>query len=182
MKAHLLNIDNLKKDYLSISYFGLGWIQLKLTQNTRLHFYTNLLPKTADSEELHNHRYSFSSKILKGKFVQELWDVQSDPLGDWIMSRESCNPNIIIDPCSERVSLEKVFEKSYHRNDSYFIDYRTFHKVSADEGTITFLERTLYKSEWAQVIHHKDKVLTCPHSITLPESKLWELVDNIIKI
>lgn len=52
----------------TISLHGLGFIQLTLPGNQRLHVWHPELPrrKCFDFSAIHNHRFSFTSRILKG--------------------------------------------------------------------------------------------------------------------
>ncbi|QEY15486.1 hypothetical protein D0C16_05555 [Cellvibrio sp. KY-GH-1] len=52
----------------TISLHGLGFIQLKLGGNQRLHVWHPDLPrrKCFDFSAIHNHRFSFTSRVLKG--------------------------------------------------------------------------------------------------------------------
>jgi hypothetical protein len=52
----------------TISLHGLGFIQLKLENNQRLHVWHPELPrrKCFDWSSIHNHRFGFTSRIIKG--------------------------------------------------------------------------------------------------------------------
>lgn len=52
----------------TISLHGLGFIQLVLPENQRLHVWHPDLPRRVCFEHsaIHNHRFSFSSRVLKG--------------------------------------------------------------------------------------------------------------------
>lgn len=51
-----------------ISLHGLGFIQIKLDDNQRLHIWHPDLPrrKCFEHSNIHNHRFAFKSTVLKG--------------------------------------------------------------------------------------------------------------------
>jgi hypothetical protein len=51
-----IKLNDLKEKCKMIHYFGLGFIQIKIDDTYRLHFYTNKLPKILHEEEVHNYR------------------------------------------------------------------------------------------------------------------------------
>ena len=69
-----LNIDQLIKNYYKIHFFGLGFIQVKVSDSTRYHFYHKDLPAFTDHP--HNHRYNFTSTCLKGRLKHNLYEVK----------------------------------------------------------------------------------------------------------
>ncbi len=75
-----------------IHYFGLGFIQLKINFETRMHFYSPELPQITSNEDVHNHRYDFESCVLKGELEQELFHVIN---GDThLREQESCQAGV----------------------------------------------------------------------------------------
>jgi hypothetical protein len=175
-----LTIDWIKKNNIKIHYFGLGFIQVKLNDFERLHFYTNKLSKTVEDEEIHNHRYNFVSLILKGKFTQSIFEVKSDINGDYLLTKESCDENNKMDFPKEPVSIIKVYEQYYLESHSYHINHNTFHTVHAEDNTITFLKRSTYMKEYADVIFHKNKSLTCPFSNKVSENDLYDIIKSML--
>lgn len=62
----------------TISLHGLGFIQLKLGGNQRMHVWHPDLPRRECFEfsAIHNHRFSFTSKVLKGKQANVRVDIE----------------------------------------------------------------------------------------------------------
>lgn len=62
----------------TISLHGLGFIQLKLQGNQRLHVWHPELPRRNCFEHsaVHNHRFSFTSRVLKGTQVNQRCDLE----------------------------------------------------------------------------------------------------------
>lgn len=68
-----------------ISLHGLGFIQVKLPNNARLHVWHPDLPRRSCFERsaIHNHRFSFRSQVLIGTQVNRVWLVQDDADGTY---------------------------------------------------------------------------------------------------
>ena len=179
-RYEFLDIDWLKKNYQMVHYFGLGFIQLKLNQEERLHFYTDKIKKTVEEEEVHNHRYNFVSTILSGNFQQEVYEVNAAAHEkQYYLTQETCNaedkqefPKI---PCG----IERVFSGKYGVGDSYYIDHNTFHRVES-KNAVTHVKRSGYKKSFADVIYRKDQAIVCPFSIRMSEEDLFDVISEIL--
>src|SRR5271168_5571627 len=88
------------KKYGSEPYwFGLGFIQLKLSDTERMHFWLPEIPHP-EREEIHNHRYDFTSTVLAGHLMHEVWHLDSAQWfgsklqeQDWEIFETNCSPN-----------------------------------------------------------------------------------------
>lgn len=179
-----LNIDWLKKNAKLIHWFGLGFIQIKLNDKERMHFYTDLLPKTTTEEEIHNHRYNFTSQILKGNLWQDIYEVSiiegfTRENTHWLVE-ETCKENdkktFPTFPCN----IEKVFSDSCSDFERYYIHHETFHRVTSNDA-ITSVKRSDYKKENAQIIFPVGTKPQCPFSIKRTEKELWDIVETCLK-
>jgi hypothetical protein len=167
----------LRETAQKIHYFGLGFIQVKMDETTRYHFYTSKLPAIVSDEEVHNHRYDFRSTILKGELNQ--WTYQFVVgSGNYVKERESCS-QAEIDPCPVDGRLQYVSSQSLTKGSIYHIDHRVFHHVAAYMDTITKVVRSDYQKPFAEVIRPKGVKRVCPFSMTVPDSKLWEIVEEM---
>lgn len=175
-----LDIIFLKNNHTMIHAFGLGFIQIKLTDNIRIHFYSNKVTLTPSDEEVHNHRYNFKSTVLKGNLVNKIYSVSKEKNGNFILENESCNPNV--DKKNHNKSLvskpKLITQFSTSKGESYYIDKDTYHQVKALDGTVTLLEREPIEKEFAQIVYEKK---ICPFSVNLNEKVLWEIVEEIIR-
>ena len=174
-KVSDLSIDQLKNNYTRLYYFGLGFIQLKLDETYRLHFYTDQLDQNTDS--VHNHRYDFTSKILKGSFTNRIYDlVEGDK---YLLTNESCNPDIEAPELQQDCDLTLREEKRYVENEIYTMHHKDLHQVES-KYAITLLERSEYKQDFAQVILNKKGHNNCPFAVKIPDSKLWEIIRSML--
>lgn len=178
MQKNYLNVDYLRRNGTP-QWFGLGFIQLKLTETTRLHFWhPSLKGGLSFEEELHDHRYDFTSTILKGALSTEIWSVH-DGLGHE-MYRVSCTPDSDQSPAFLRTCKPRL-ECTYQTGvgQSYSLPMDTFHRTSA-ETCITFLERGETVKEHARVIRSPREAMSCPFATTIPAEKLWATIDEMI--
>lgn len=177
-------INFLKKHCQKIHFFGLGFIQIKISESHRWHFYSFVLP--AYVEHPHNHRYAFKSTIYRGTFSQviyapdlhsenpthELWEVSCKEgeasrrvYGDW-----GCRP-------------KPLFQTNLTAGDSYAIDkdtYHTFEALELGEG-ITIVERGPPVKATANVLQPIGEPLICPFSQKYEEEYLWSIVEDMLK-
>lgn len=173
-----LDIDWLRKNCLNISYFGVIGVQLKIDKSNRLHFYTKELPAIVSEEDVHNHRYDFTSHILKGNFIQDIFEVT---IGDkYLREQESCKEGMSCNSEGIPCDLKLVSNHTYSAGSKYFIFHDVFHRVKS-EDCITLINRSEYKKELAEVIRPIGQDKICPFSKKVDEDVLWEIVNNMIQ-
>ena len=166
---------NLDIDYLKqkLYYFGLGFIQLFLNKEERIHFYNKSLQAT--NVEIHNHRYNFTSKILKGEFINHKYKLIKGNSN--LLTNESCNKDIeLTNKINLLVGVEKIETNIYHIGDSYDMFYNELHSVAYNGNTITHLTRTDIITDYAQVIYPVNKTITCPFASNYDDKTLCELI------
>lgn len=172
-----LNINWLKENHQMIHYFGLGFIQLKINDEYRLHFYSPELPPIIGEEDIHNHRYDFESLILKGEFSQDLFSVVE---GDThLKTFENCSEDKVDVP-SEKCSIKLISTENYKSGDKYKISHKDFHRVRA-KNCITLLRRGPKVKELAEVIIPAQNQAICPFSLKIDKDTLWKIVETSIK-
>lgn len=178
------NIFYLRRTCYEIHAFGLGFIQIKLTPETRLHLYTNKVRQTTEPEDIHDHRYGFHSKVLKGHLTNFIYPMQVDPEGAFSAAKVTCKKDAPGDGeelfrCS--LGDEAIF--FMEPGSSYTLGPDTFHRVRGAEGTLTYLTRNPppYK-EFARVIRRiSDKPLMCPFSAnTFSVDELWDIYEESV--
>src|SRR6185437_9028781 len=136
-----MKVDWLRDNSELVHYFGLGFIQLKLNKEYRLHFYTPELPPIVPEEDVHNHRYDFTSMVLKGIFAQEVYEVLSNE-NTHIMEEESCNPDVKCESAGIPCGVKLASRQTYYPGSKYWIDHDIFHRVVNEGECITLLRRT----------------------------------------
>lgn len=174
-----LNIDFLKENHKRIYYFGLGFIQVVLNKEDRIHFYTDRLETTND--DIHTHRYNFKSTILMGSFTNNKYRLI--PGDTHFLKNESCSLDRIIEnDISIPVSIELLESKTYKEGDSYDMFFNELHSVSYTNDTITYLHRSEIITDYAQVIFEKNSEEICPFSNKIDDDDiLWSIIEEMIK-
>lgn len=177
----ILDIDYLRNNNIRCYNFGLGFVQIVLNDIERVHFYSSD-KSLQTNEEIHNHRYNFTSQIIKGSFTNNLYDLNfSHDICTHIMTNESCNKdkpitNVINIP----VNPILVSSIAYSPGESYNIGFNQFHTVDWSDNTITYLKRSSIINDFAQVVIDKDIIPVCPFENKLNEKEIWEIVESII--
>ena len=177
-KDIILDIDYIKKNQIRMYNFGLGFIQVLFSDVARAHYYTDKIPNIND--EIHNHRYNFISKIVKGHFIQKKFSLT--PGDTHVLTNETCNKEKELEnKISIPVGVKLLEEKHYTKGDEYSIFFNEFHSVDYVGDTITVLNRSSIITDYAQVIFEKDKDKVCPFSNRLNEKELYEIIESVIE-
>ncbi len=174
-----INLEELKKNHLDLYYFGLGFIQLKIDKTHRLHFYDPSLPMITGVEEIHNHRYDFKSLVLSGALENTLFEIVYG--NEFSLSKENCQPGTP-DFHSQKilVGIKQTLLNIHRKGDDYFMDHQWFHRVQAQGETITFLTRTDYKKDLADVVRPAGEEKICPFSLVISKEELWSKIEGIL--
>lgn len=174
----LLDIDHLRSLGIDPHYFGLGMVQLKLDDQRRIHFWHPDFETTVD-EEWHDHRYSFTSKVLAGSLTNETAIFRQDDEGVWLKMMVSCkaddHPSFV---CRGNIVPTGTF--TLNAGSSYDFPDHLFHRTCT-EGAITVLDRGPTVKDFAHVIMPEEGSLTCPFSANKPLSRVWDMVAETIE-
>lgn len=175
----LLQYDWLRRNAHYIHYFGLGFIQVKITKSTRMHFYTSELERIVDEEEVHDHRYEFRSDILKGMLFQNLyrWGYYKDATHS--LEKVSCKPDEPAPSDSQGGRLTLLSSSRMSAGSNYTISHDTFHQVWSLRA-ITFLHIGPVVKQFANVARKIGNPTVCPFSRKVPEERLWEVVRSMM--
>jgi hypothetical protein len=187
----LPTIDELRnkaKEYGTDPYwFGLGFIQLKLNDTSRMHFWLPEIPHP-EREEIHNHRYDFTSIVLAGHLMHEVWNLDGigglvPELFDWEIFQTACAPNKegTVETATG-CGVTKVGEFSLSAGSIYSFPHTSFHTTEHTKFAITHLTRVLPKSlEFASVIKRRGTPSVCPFKEKLPTDLCWQYIDAALQ-
>ncbi|WP_392889767.1 hypothetical protein ACF6ZU_00350 [Pseudomonas migulae] len=83
-------IDDVMTD--KITLHGLGFVQVQLQGNQRLHAWHPELPRRACFEQsaIHDHRFDFVSRVLVGAQINHCYDMQRHDDGDYALYLHEC--------------------------------------------------------------------------------------------
>jgi hypothetical protein len=175
----LPKLDWLKKYTEKIHFFGLGFIQLKVNATLRFHFYTKRLVSIMPTEEIHNHRYNFTSYILKGELRNEIFDVV--PGDGYFLSETDCKEGSTPHVGHMSWAVIPAIDVTLAPGSSYYLKHHTYHRVSSD-NCITKLEIGSPMKDRAGVCRPKGAKAVCPFSCKTPEDALWDIVEDMLGV
>lgn len=174
---NILNIDYLKSNCKRIYYFGLGFIQVVLSKDERVHFYTDKLPTT--NEDIHTHRYNFKSTILKGRFTNKKFSIVEG--ATHVLKNESCSlDRELTNNIEIPVSIKHIESITYKEGESYNMFFNEFHSVEYFGDTITHLKRSDIITDYAQVIFENGSEEICPFSNKIEDDELWKIIEAML--
>ena len=175
----------LQRNATQIQFFGLGFVQVKMTPTTRYHFYHPSLPVI--TENPHNHRTALTSQILKGILENRIWRLypEDEAPADALYLKQRAVACVRSD---ERLSLPEsryVHAKQIHLSQkakgfAYYIDNTVHHQVFrvGARPCITHVTLSGKKCDFATVLSLKDEA--CPFSESMKPSELWALVRDCL--
>jgi hypothetical protein len=181
-----------KHEYLDIArlktlgkpnYFGLGFIQLKLNAVERLHFYHPDVMPILDQEEIHDHRYDFSSTVIKGALMNTLYTYESVCFAEYGLYEVSCKKDDVgkepafLGECM----IHRLADFTVETGQTYNLTRDVFHRIEYPVPTITFLRREHIFKENARIIKAIDAPSVCPFSKVMDEDEIWEVIEKIIE-
>ena len=169
-----LDIDKLRYQAQMIHYFGLGFIQIKMNEQHRLHVYIPDLPSIVSSESVHNHRYDFSSIVLAGVLFQDIFAVVSGETH--ILEDDACTEGMKSNKPPEPCAVSLLSSQNFVAGSRYYIHKDVYHTVDTTTNAITLLSRGEKTKQFAQVVTPVDAPKVCPFSKKIPEEELWERV------
>lgn len=175
-----LDINWLKANHIRLYFFGLGFIQVKINDSYRVHFYTNKWHPTVKDEEIHNHRYDFTSTILKGYFAQTIYSTR--PGWSHCKVQLTCKPGHMgnMPTVEPTLYVDKLYRCEYGPGSKYTLDHNTFHNVEPAHNTVTLLQTGPYKKDQSDILYLADTTIQCPFSVQVSDEELWEEIERII--
>lgn len=194
--------EDLKSSGSEPHWFGLGFIQIKLDERRRMHFWHPELTADTPEEELHDHRYDFNSRIVLGEITHVTYsfhevdkdraekDIESkspnEPIywaGDMLHVRTNvtCQPGAELDhPDYAYGTLSKDGSYTMKAGSEYTFASHALHRIKAKKA-ITYLERNNIFRETANVIRPVGAQTVCPFSRSIETDRLWGYIEELMK-
>ena len=175
MRENILDIFKLKESAHSIKEFGLGFIQVKMSETELYNFYTDKVHMFKNATAPHNHEFGFTSRILLGVLVETLYNVEVNDCGESAFCGCGDTDKVIAEKYV--YSVDRVLVHSV--GEQYIRHKRKFHSVIAEPNTVTHLIKlpTLNPIDAIVIADKVDYV-----SSDLSEGELWGIVEDIINI
>jgi hypothetical protein len=165
-------------------WFGLGFLQLKLSESERMHFWLPEIPHP-EREEIHNHRYDFTSQVLAGSLYQETYLVMNINLVDdpkWEIFETDCRPGhegsvIATFGCDVR----PFGAQTLSAGSVYTLPHTTFHTTEGTKFAVTYLTRKPKVLSYASVVKKTGAPTTCPFKEQISEKRCWDYIEHALQ-
>lgn len=173
----MITIDELRKLGGQPHYMGLGVIKYAFRGNRAYHFWSDLAP--AIVEDIHEHRFGFTSKIVKGELKNYIYNVDGqDPNSTLQVERGECFPGAerIIEVPNANVVEMCTFTTVAGK--SYKITYDTLHRVELiTPKVITLLDKEVPAvQENPRFITDTSCPSVCAFSQPRTQEECWEVI------
>ena len=175
----VLSVDWLRANATKAHFFGLGFIQVKLDDLHRVHFYHRDIP--AFVEDPHDHRYDFISIVKRGCLLNKVWKLI--PGDDHEVSFVDCRLGGEQAPSEFRTGVVALGSFKTHEGSGYHMHSETLHTVHPvfELGpVITLVQRELPFKDHARSVKPVANLSVCPFSRPMPDDELWQIVRDCI--
>lgn len=182
-------IRDLAKRHNSIPrYNGLGMIRLHLPDEAYM-FYSLYRTKPFN-HTIHDHRYSFTSQVLKGKLRNKLYAFSEvDYETDYLVTYKNMVGRIDYETYGktmcENVELHQTCSFETREGQSYHLDRSAFHSASAITGKVITCMSRPSDPPWeamSRFIIDKKKPYESVYSRPMTEKECWEIIDDTIRM
>jgi hypothetical protein len=193
------SFETLQRDFTptkeQISLHGLGFIQVKLPANRRMHVWHPDLPRRACYEwsAIHNHRFSFRSTVLIGTQVNRRYDVLTagfeEAFGPATHNRISHDG-----PRDERggrlsyvagqARVSALPDEHYGPGQSYEMAILAYHETPNSGVVVTLMEKLSEGTIHASTLIDRSAPIDFEQSFDrfqLPPERLWQFVIDALK-
>lgn len=161
-----------------------GVVGLSVGSNELYHFYS---AKTADIDDIHNHRRSFTSTVLKGVLRNNVYTIVKNPKSPLCLMQGSC-----LQFCKATKNMCSADIIRLHRADvlldhsfdttkgSYYLDYNTFHNLELlTPIVITHIVWSQIQQAKPQFVRLGDDGAKCER-IDVSEKRMWEIIESTL--
>lgn len=187
MDSSLAKVADFTPTAEQISLHGLGFIQVKLPGNRRLHVWHPDLPRRSCFEHsaIHNHRFSFISTVLIGTQVNRRYEVIEDPAGshDLISHDGPRGPRGgRLSYVAGRVSVRPRGDDAYVAGQRYHMPELEYHETPNGGIVVTLMEKlTEGTIHAASLITHGIEFDQSFDRFQLPTERLWAIVVDALR-
>jgi hypothetical protein len=170
-----------------ISLHGLGFLQVKLANNRRLHVWHPAVPRRScyAVSSIHNHRFSFRSTVLVGHQVNRRYSVneQSDGSHDLIShDGPRSEKGGRLSYVAGRMAVMPLLDEFYGPGDSYVMPELHYHETPNDGIVVTLMEKLSEGSIHASsLIEHGHIFDQSFDRFQMSESIMWNIVTDALR-
>ncbi|KTB87923.1 hypothetical protein AO070_04745 [Pseudomonas syringae pv. syringae PD2766] len=179
-------IDDVMSD--KITLHGLSFVQVQLEGSQRLHVWHPELPRRTcfEQSDIHDHRFSFTSRVLVGEQRNIEFKVEPDPLGEYMLylhegARTACGGRPWVP--DGRVRMVKIYEETVMAGITYGQTAYLYHRTEPQgDGKVATIMQKL--GEYSRGAHSSGLVGTQPDDqfdrYQWTPAQLWEVVRSVL--
>ena len=171
-----------------ISLHGLGFIQVIMPNNARLHVWHPDLPRRScfEHSSIHNHRFGFESRVLIGTQVNQKAMVRESEHGGYdIVSHDGprSEKGGRLSYVSGRADVILLHPMSYGPGDSYIMDPFDYHRTPCEGVVVTYMTKRHESREKhaCSLIVHGQEFDQSFDRFALSPDELWAVVLDALK-
>lgn len=148
-------VDELKSLGAVPRVHGNGFLQLDVGRLQRLHIWGHpALPRQEVNTAIHDHRFSFTSKVIAGRLINARFNVveidrfpvlEATHIVHRPEVREGEDTILVSTDKEVRVSESSV--RFIHVGDSYEMNFGEFHETFSEQLTVTYMTKTHVKDD-----------------------------------
>lgn len=185
------------KDYTptkeQISLHGLGFIQVKLPANRRMHVWHPELPRRDCYEwsAIHNHRFAFRSTVLVGQQVNRRYNVIDRAPNSFAGTHDRISHDGPRSPrggresfVAGRVIASALPDEVYEPGDSYEMPMLQYHETPNSGVVVTIMEKLAEGTVHASTLIERGSPVPFHQDFDrfqMSEDQLWEIVVAALK-
>lgn len=123
-----------------------GFIQLDLSEKRRLHvWHPRLTIRQRTFSPIHNHIFSFTSKVYVGRLINVIYGFKPNPSGsheEWQVRAIEGQNTELVKTEGGRINLDPLLVDVVVSGGEYTMDKRAFHETLCNEPTLTIMEKS----------------------------------------
>ena len=174
----MITIDQLRALNGRPHYMGLGVVKYPFRKNQSYHFYSDKAKVLV--EDIHEHRFSFTSNVIKGKLKNYIYDIcGANPASTLRVERGECAPDVKRDIIASNINLIELCTFVTEPGQEYHIHYTTLHRIEClTTKVITLLNKELpFAQTTPRFITDTANPSVCAFSQPKPTSECWEIIE-----
>lgn len=144
-RNQMLRYSDLRELEAQPRVHGNGFIQLDLSDGTRLHVWDYAIPRQKVDTQKHDHAFGFESKVICGTLINVAYDIHESKTGFYMIhtpQRQEGTEDTKLMPTGERVNVGYWHEHLIPTGKSYSCEPQTFHETYHRGLTATIIKKT----------------------------------------
>jgi hypothetical protein len=174
----MITIDQLRALNGIPHYMGLGVVKYPFCKNQSYHFYSDRAKILV--EDIHEHRFSFTSRVLKGKLKNYIYEIDgTDPTSTLRVERKECAPDSQQEILLSNINLIERCTFITEPNQEYRMHYTTLHKIEClTTKVITHIYKELpFAQTTPRFIADETKPSVCAFSEPKTVNECWDIIE-----